>query len=296
MPEVITIGTRRSPLAMLQAEKVASLLRYQGKRTKITSIDSAGDIDLHKPIYELGITGVFTKNLDIALLNHDIDIAVHSLKDVPTSQPKGLCLAAVLERDFPEDVIVWGTHNKPKLPHAKVGTGSLRRMAFLRHAYKGIACQNIRGNVQTRLKKMKEDNMDGVVFSLAGIKRLGLSLEYEILESLIPAPGQGVIAISARQNELLDELSALNHKPTERCTRVERDFLKTLEGGCSSPVGAYAEEIERKIHFRAAICDVNGTEKMEISRNFPTLDFEKMGEIMANELIEQGAKKLFPLK
>ncbi len=294
MSAIIRIGTRRSPLAMLQAQNVEKLIRETGRQAEIIPIDSAGDIDLQKPIYELGITGVFTKNLDIALLNQGIDIAVHSLKDVPTQLPQGIVLNAVLPRDYPEDVIVWNKEGIRDLYLAKIGTGSLRRQAFMRNTYASIQCENIRGNVQTRLQRMKERKLDGVIFSLAGLKRLDLDLEYETLKNLIPAPGQGVIAICSREGEFQELLSELNDKITFRNTWVERQFLQTLEGGCTAPIGAYAFQKEDEIIFTAAVCDVEGEEKMEISENFPILEFENKGKELAEILMEQGAQRLFP--
>ncbi len=293
MSKPIRIGTRKSPLALLQAEKVALQLKEKGFHSVIVPVDSAGDIDLIKPIYEMGITGVFTKNLDIALLNNTIDVAVHSLKDIPTSLPQGIVLSAVLERDYHEDVVIWNSDSKRDFNQSVIGTGSLRRIAFLKNAFPKVQCENIRGNVQTRLQRMKERGLDGVIFSLAGIERLQLELEYEQVPHMISAAGQGVIGITSRKDNFLEITKSISHLSTYRCIRIERDFLKTLEGGCTAPIGAFAFEDENNnIHFVGGICALDGSEKIALSEKCSTLEFEKEGEQLAHTLIELGAKRL----
>ncbi len=292
---LIRIGTRKSPLALLQAYQVASKLQSEGYETEIIPIDSIGDIDLVQPIYNLGITGVFTKNLDIALLNNTIDIAVHSLKDIPTQVPEGLVLSSVLERDFPDDVMVWNESSNKDLNTAKIGTGSLRREAFLKYDYPDLQCENIRGNVQTRIKRMKERALDGVVFSLAGIARLGLDVEVEKLPGLIPAPGQGVVACVSRLGEYESVLATINHDDTFACITIEREFLATLEGGCTAPIGAFAYvDTEGIIHFVGGICERSGKEKMIIKKSCTIEEFQGKGKKWAEILIANGAKDLLP--
>ncbi|CAG0906590.1 unnamed protein product, partial [Cyprideis torosa] len=227
------------PLALWQAEKVAENLSTLGHQSQIVPIISEGDKNLKVPIYELGITGVFTKDLDIALLNEKIDLAVHSLKDIPTRLPENIFISAVLERDFPEDVLVRNPKAKNKnYNDMHIGTGSLRRQCFWKNAYPNATFGNIRGNVQTRLQKLESENFDGVIFSLAGIKRMEMNIDYEYLSFITPAPAQGVVACCSLQNnkEINSILAQINHSETAQATKVERDFLQTLEGGCSAPI------------------------------------------------------------
>ena len=231
---MIRIGTRNSPLAMWQAKEVEQKLQNLGYETVLVPVLSSGDKNLNQPLYSLGITGVFTKDLDIALLNNEIDIAVHSLKDVPTILPQNIEVSAVLERDFPQDVLVRKSSSKNKdLSELKIATSSLRRRAFWSEKFPNTQFSDIRGNVQTRLKKLEEGDFDATLFSLAGIKRMEMELEYEMLDFMISAPSQGVVAISSRVDdvETKEILQKINHKTTQICVEIERNFLRTLEIG-----------------------------------------------------------------
>ena len=237
----LKIGTRNSPLALWQAQEVESKLKTLGFETEIVPIISSGDKNLNQPLYALGITGVFTKDLDIALLNKEIDIAVHSLKDVPTQLPHNIQISAVLERDFPEDVLVRNDDSEPlDIEVLKIATSSLRRRAFWLKEFPETEFTDIRGNVQTRLKKLDNGIANATIFSLAGIKRMNLDITYEQIPFLLQAPSQGVVAIaSLSDNDKLNErLKTISHKETEICVTIEREFLKTLEGGCTAPIGA----------------------------------------------------------
>jgi len=249
---MIRIGTRNSPLAMWQAKEVEQKLQNLGYETVLVPVLSSGDKNLNQPLYSLGITGVFTKDLDIALLNNEIDIAVHSLKDVPTILPQNIEVSAVLERDFPQDVLVRKSSSKNKdLAELKIATSSLRRRAFWSEKFPNTHFSDIRGNVQTRLKKLEEGDFDATLFSLAGIKRMEMELEYEMLDFTISAPSQGVVAISSRVDDVETKaiLQKINHKTTQICVEIERSFLRTLEGGCTAPIGAIAVFKENKIKF-----------------------------------------------
>lgn len=291
----LKIGTRNSPLALWQAQEVESKLKTLGFETEIVPIISSGDKNLNQPLYALGITGVFTKDLDIALLNKEIDIAVHSLKDVPTQLPHNIQISAVLERDFPEDVLVRNDDSEPlDIEVLKIATSSLRRRAFWLKEFPETEFADIRGNVQTRLKKLDDGIADATIFSLAGIKRMNLDITYEQIPFLLQAPSQGVVAIaSLSDNEILNEsLKSISHKETEICVTIEREFLKTLEGGCTAPIGAKAEMLDGQIRFIGRLCSLDGKNCIETDEIFDWNDSENFGEKIALEVLKNGGKEL----
>lgn len=291
----LKIGTRNSPLALWQAQEVESKLKTLGFETEIVPIISSGDKNLNQPLYALGITGVFTKDLDIALLNKEIDIAVHSLKDVPTQLPHNIQISAVLERDFPEDVLVRNDDSEPlDIEVLKIATSSLRRRAFWLKEYPETEFADIRGNVQTRLKKLDDGIANATIFSLAGIKRMNLDITYEQIPFLLQAPSQGVVAIaSLSDNDKLNErLKTISHKETEICVTIEREFLKTLEGGCTAPIGAKAEMLDGQIRFIGRLCSLDGKNCIETDEIFDWNDSENFGEKIALKVLENGGKEL----
>lgn len=291
----LKIGTRNSPLALWQAQEVESKLKTLGFETEIVPIISSGDKNLDQPLYALGITGVFTKDLDIALLNKEIDIAVHSLKDVPTQLPHNIQISAVLERDFPEDVLVRNDDSEPlDIEVLKIATSSLRRRAFWLKEFPETEFTDIRGNVQTRLKKLDDGIADATIFSLAGIKRMNLDINYEQIPFLLQAPSQGVVAIaSLSDNDKLNEsLKTISHKETEICVTIEREFLKTLEGGCTAPIGAKAEMLDGQIRFIGRLCSLDGKNCIETDEIFDWNDSENFGEKIALEVLKNGGKEL----
>lgn len=291
----LKIGTRNSPLALWQAQEVESKLKTLGVETEIVPIISSGDKNLNQPLYALGITGVFTKDLDIALLNKEIDIAVHSLKDVPTQLPHNIQISAVLERDFPEDVLVRNDDSEPlDIEVLKIATSSLRRRAFWLKEFPETEFADIRGNVQTRLKKLDDGIANATIFSLAGIKRMNLDITYEQIPFLLQAPSQGVVAIaSLSDNDKLNErLKTISHKETEICVTIEREFLKTLEGGCTAPIGAKAEMLDGQIRFIGRLCSLDGKNCIETDEIFDWNDSENFGEKIALKVLENGGKEL----
>ena len=291
----LKIGTRNSPLALWQAYEVESKLKTLGFETEIVPIISSGDKNLNQPLYALGITGVFTKDLDIALLNKEIDIAVHSLKDVPTQLPHNIQISAVLERDFPEDVLVRNDDSEPlDIEVLKIATSSLRRRAFWLKEFPETEFTDIRGNVQTRLKKLDDGIANATIFSLAGIKRMNLDITYEQIPFLLQAPSQGVVAIaSLSDNDKLNErLKTISHKETEICVTIEREFLKTLEGGCTAPIGAKAEMLDGQIRFIGRLCSLDGKNCIETDEIFDWNDSENVGEKIALKVLENGGKEL----
>lgn len=291
----IRIGSRNSPLALWQAREVARYLQNKNYKTEIIPIVSTGDKNLNLPLYEMGITGIFTKDLDIALLENEIDIAVHSLKDIPTQLPKNLSIIAYLKRDFPKDVLVRKEASKDKPLHElKIATSSLRRRAFWLKDYPDTEFCDIRGNVNTRLKKLEEQDFDATIFSQAAIERMKLKVDYEELNNLIPAPGQGVIAVVARTDdaETINLVDFINDLETQQCVEIERNFLQTLEGGCTAPIGAFAEMLDGEIRFRGRICSVDGKNEIETDDVFLYHDSENFGAEIALEMLENGAKAI----
>lgn len=291
----IKIGTRNSPLALWQARSVARHLQNLNYTTEIVPVVSSGDKHLNQPLYSFGITGIFTRDLDIALLNKEIDIAVHSLKDVPTQLPAGIELIAFLKRDFPKDVLVRRTSAKNKeLKDLKIATSSLRRRAFWLKEFPGTQFTDIRGNVQTRLKKIEEGLADATMFSQAGLERLDLGVEFEELPIMLSAPSQGVVVIAGNsENEEINSiLKQINHKETQICVEIERDFLRTLEGGCTAPIGAFAEMCGNEIRFVGRLCSLDGENCIETDKVFEFDETKNFGEELAHQILENGGRAI----
>jgi len=292
----IKIGTRNSPLAMWQAREVARNLQNLNYTTDIVPVLATGDKNLTQPLYKLGITGIFTKDLDLALLNNEIDIAVHSLKDIPTELPENIEIIAVLERDYPQDVLVRKKDAQNlELHDLKIATSSLRRRAFWSKEFPDTQFSDIRGNVQTRLNKLEENDFDATMFSLAAIERMGLDVHYEHLPIMISAPAQGVVAICGRSDnaEMKEIFSDINHKPTQICVEIERNFLNTLEGGCTAPIGAFAEINERnEVRFIGRLCSLDGKNCIETDEIFEWNEHENFGKTLAQKVLENGGREL----
>ena len=268
MSKTIRIGTRDSELALWQAHTVQNKLNDLGYTTEIVAVKSQGDIILDKPLYELGITGIFTKTLDIAMINGQVDIAVHSMKDVPTALPQGIVQAAVLERANTLDILVHKGNLDFLTTTGTIATGSLRRQAQWWHKYPNHQVVDLRGNVNTRMQKLAESDWNGAVFAAAGLERINLKPDnYINLDWMIPAPAQGAMLVVAMANDEFtkDAVSQLNDIETEICTYIERQFLKTLEGGCTAPIGALAQYDEEKdtIEFKGVLFSVEGKQKIE---------------------------------
>ena len=297
MSKTIRIGTRDSELALWQAHTVQKQLHDLGYTTEIIAVKSQGDIILDKPLYELGITGIFTKTLDIAMINGQVDIAVHSMKDVPTALPIGIVQAAVLERANILDILVHKGTTDFLESEATIATGSLRRQAQWWNKYPNHTVVDLRGNVNTRMQKLQESNWDGAVFAAAGLERINLKPEsYINLDWMVPAPAQGAMVVVAMADDdyTLDALSQLNHIETEICTYIERQFLKTLEGGCTAPIGAYAQyhEKEDSIEFQGVLLSIDGKEKLEIHKTVDISEWKKLGFLAAQEILNGGGTEL----
>jgi len=295
LEKTIRIGTRDSELALWQAHTVQKKLTELGYKTEIIAVKSTGDIILDKPLYELGITGIFTKTLDIAMLKGEIDIAVHSMKDVPTSLPKGIVQAAVLERANVLDILVHKGNLDFLETNGTIASGSLRRKAQWLHKYPTHTVEDLRGNVNTRMQKLKDNNWNGAIFAAAGLERINLKPETFInLDWMIPAPAQGAMLVVTMEKDAFsrDVLNKLNHQETEICTFIERQFLKTLEGGCTAPIGALATIENDKINFEGVLFSLDGKEKHCIKKNCNFADYKSFGKDCANEILNQGGNSL----
>ena len=296
MPKTIRIGTRDSELALWQAKTVQRQLEYHGHSTELVPVKSDGDVVLDKPIYELGITGVFTKSLDVAMLNGDIDIAVHSLKDVPTRLPEGIVQAAVLKRGNVRDCLVFKKNEEfLSQREAKIATGSLRRRAQWLNRYPTHTMLDIRGNVNTRLETLENSDYNAAIFAAAGLGRIGIRPENSFnLDWMVPAPAQGAIMVAAlaADTETIGICALINDEETQICTGIERQFLNLLEGGCSAPIGALAYIKDEEIHFQGVLLSLDGTKKIEVTKTEPVAKRHDIAEFCANYIIERGGKRL----
>ncbi|SHG00731.1 hydroxymethylbilane synthase [Flavobacterium segetis] len=293
--KIIRIGTRDSELALWQAHTVEKKLNDLGYKTEITAVKSQGDIILDKPLYELGITGIFTKTLDIAMINGQVDIAVHSMKDVPTALPIGIVQAAVLERANTLDILVHKGNLDFLEGAGTIATGSLRRQAQWLNKYPTHKVVDLRGNVNTRMQKLQDSDWSGAVFAAAGLERINIKPSNFInLNWMVPAPAQGAMVIVAMANDpyCRDAVSELNDIETEVCTHIERQFLKTLEGGCTAPIGALAIFKEDEIVFQGVLFSIDGKEKLEVYKIVPLGDWKKLGFKAAQEILVNGGVHL----
>ena len=299
MQKLIRIGTRESQLAVWQATLVKELLAQHGFDADLVLIKSEGDIDLVTPLYEMGVEGIFTRSLDIALLNDKIDLAVHSMKDVPTQLPGGLVQAAVLKRASYKDLLVYkgGTDFLSNFnSSAVIATSSIRRKAQWLHRYPNHTIEILRGNVNTRLQKVTDSNWNGAIFAAAGLERINLRPKNSIeLDWMLPAPAQGAIMMVCREKDdfCLQACLNFNDAATAWCTKIERDFLRCLLGGCSTPIGALAEVKDDKLHFRGNIFSPDGKEKAEIELFCPVNECgDNFGTIAAQQILLKGAKSI----
>lgn len=296
MSKIIRIGTRDSELALWQATTVQQKIEDLGFDTILVPIKSTGDQVLDKPLYELGITGIFTKTLDVALLKGQIDIAVHSMKDVPTQLPQGIVQTAVLERAVTSDILVHkGVRFLQSENSATIATGSLRRKAQWLHKYPHHKVVDLRGNVNSRLLKLIENDWNGAIFAQAGLERIKLLPKDAIsLDWMIPAPAQGAMLIVALEEDAFSRevTQKLNHKDSEITTTVEREFLRTLEGGCTAPIGALATIKDQSVHFIGTVFSLDGKQKVDIEKTIPVKSAQGFGKICAQEVLNNGGDKL----
>lgn len=294
----VRIGTRKSKLALWQANFVKEFLeRKWDVEVELVKITTTGDKILDAPLAKIGGKGLFVKEIEQALIDRKIDLAVHSLKDVPMVIPEGLTLGAITEREFPFDVLISRDGKKlAELPEgARVGTSSLRRQVQIKRLRRDLKVEILRGNVDTRMRKLKESLYDAIVLAYAGVKRMGYEEEItEILDYFIPAVGQGSLAIEIREDDkrIRELIEPLNHRESYIRAVCERAFLRRLEGGCQVPIGAYAEVREGKLLIRGFISDLEGTKFIEGKEEGNLGEAESIGERLAEDLLERGGKKI----
>lgn len=298
----IKIGTRASKLALWQAHYVADLLKQSGMDSEIVLIDTKGDQVMEVSIAKIGSKGVFTQELEEQLLDGRIDIAVHSAKDMPSILPDGLALVAFTQREQAHDVLVsrkggisLSNTNAPLL----LGTSSTRRVATLKHFYPHVQTVDVRGNLQTRIRKMEEGLCDALVLAYAGVYRMGygeLVVADLALDEFTPAVGQGSVAIelATRLDQSLQQaiIVACNHPETEVCLRAERAYLRVLEGGCSIPVFALAQLSKGVLQINGGIVSLDGKERISLEVFGPMEQAEELGEQLAREVLDAGGKKI----
>lgn len=294
MKKIIRIGTRDSELALWQANTVKNKLESLGYKTELVKVKATGDLQLDKPLYELGITGIFTKTLDLAMLNGTVDIAVHSMKDVPTLLPHGIVQSAVLERASEGDILAIKDSIDYNIP-STIATGSLRRKAQWLNRFSHHKVVGLRGNVNSRMQKLEDSNWDGAIFAKAGLERINkLPKNYVDLDWMIPAPAQGAMVIVCLEKDEFcrEAASKLNDRISQISTYIERDFLRVLEGGCSAPIGAVAKISYDKIEFKGILLSLDGQIKLDIEKTESLTNYKTLGKFCALEILKKGGKEL----
>jgi hydroxymethylbilane synthase len=301
MPASIKIGTRASKLALWQANWVQSALneKFPDQEIELVTIKTKGDKILDVPLAKVGGKGLFVKEIEQALLGGRIDLAVHSMKDMPAEIPDGLCIGAVPQREDPADVLVArdGLAFSKLKRGALIGTSSLRRAAQLQHARPDISIVPLRGNLDTRLKKLQTENLDAVVLAAAGIKRLELThriTEYLQADIMLPAVGQGALCIEMRQDDPVigPMLAALDHPDSRAVVLGERAFLKRLGGSCQVPIAGHGEIVTATFALTGLVADVDGSRLIKAALSGPADDTEAIGVQLAEQLIARGADKI----
>ena len=301
--EVIRIGSRKSKLAVMQAELIRAQIghAYPGIRTELVTMKTTGDKILDQSLETIGGKGLFVKELDQALLDGTIDLAVHSLKDLPMEENEELPIAACSVREDPRDVLIFRSGTEVFPQNGILGTSSRRRAIQMTRLYPDCTRQRIRGTVQTRLRKLEEEGMDGTILAAAGLKRLGLDLpgRYFSVEEMIPAAGQGILAVQIRKGGKLQHLSGMlecgklicaHNKESEWAALAERQFVRALDGGCTSPVAAHAQILGKELKLPGLYFE-EGMETFRTDTIVGTVETaEKMGEELAVRMKNDGRK------
>jgi hydroxymethylbilane synthase len=296
----LRIGTRASQLALWQANWVKSELekRYPGMVVELTKIKTTGDKILDVPLAQVGGKGLFVKEIEEAMLRGEIDIAVHSMKDVPTEFPEGLGLYCITEREDPRDAVISKGVKFADLPKgARIGTSALRRQAQLLKKRPDLQMVIIRGNVETRIRKLDEENLDAVILAAAGLKRLGYTdkvSEYLDTDLSIPAIGQGALGIECRldDEEIKAAIAFFNHPPTSHAVRAERALLWRCEGGCQVPIAAHGIVNNDQLQLTGFVASVDGSKSVRGSISGPASECEKLGISLAEKLLKDGAHEI----
>ena len=299
MNKKVVVGSRGSKLALIQAESVASKLKEVNPDIEVTinMIVTKGDRDRHVQLDHMEGVGVFVKELEEALLDGRIDLAVHSLKDMPTQIPQGLCLTAVTRRLDPRDALVSRSKRLAELPSgSRIGTGSLRRAVQLAQYRSDLEVCSIRGNVDTRLRKVLSGEVDGVVLAAAAMIRLGWESkinEYLSLEHFLPAVGQGTLAVETRlgDEEITELISSINHLPTWQSVTAERAFLSALGGGCRAPIAALGTVDGTTLKLEGMVADVSGKKILHATEEGSTIAPEQVGVRLAQRMLSMGASE-----
>jgi hydroxymethylbilane synthase len=300
----IKIGTRGSKLAMTQANYVAGCLKQIAPEisTEICVIKTAGDIMQDVSLLKIGGKGVFVKEIEDALLSGTIDLAVHSMKDVPTENPEGLNIAAILPREDARDILVSRDNKKIEfMPKgAKIGTGSMRRASQILAIMPDITIVPLRGNLDTRLKKIETENLAGVILAAAGMKRMGFAekiTQYLPIETMLPAVGQGALGLEIRNNDeaLKKIMIKLNHEPTQREVTAERSYLRALGGGCQLPIAAFGKINNGQLFLEGLVAALQGANIIRDKVKGDPAEAEELGKKLAEIILERGGKKLLDL-
>jgi hydroxymethylbilane synthase len=289
---MLVIASRGSQLALWQARWVSAQLTAAGHPCRIEIVKTTGDKITDVPLAKVGTKGLFTKEIEEALLDGRADLAVHSLKDLPTELPEGLVLAAVPEREDPRDAVV-GRKLAELPPGAKVGTSSLRRAAQLRQLRPDLQVESVRGNLDTRLRKLDEGQYDAILLAAAGLKRLGWGDRIaEILtpEQMCPAVGQGALAIETRAG--FEKVALLDHADTHTAVLAERAVLAALGGGCQVPIGAYATVSEGRVRVLAIVAAPDGTQVIRAEAEGDAAQAAEIGAHLAADLLQHGAREI----
>ncbi len=300
--KVLTVVTRRGELALTQTRTVIAALqeKHPGLEVRVKEVISAGDRDRRTALWDLKDTGFFTSQLEDALLSGAADFAVHSFKDLPTQERKGLAVTAIYNRQWPEDCLLAKRRvgSLDELPQAaRVGTSSLRRAAQLRHLRPDLDLVPLRGNVQTRIRKLQTTDLDAIILARAGLERLGLAAMISIVfdpKQFVPAPAQGALAIQTRSDdqETVGIIQSLDDPSGRALVLAERQVLVTLKCGCHAPVGAYAERKGETMEIHAFIADVQGRNIIRKQAQGPVPDAVSLGERVAQELLDDGGREI----
>ncbi len=297
----IRIGTRSSALALTQANWVKEQIeaRLPGCRVTLVKITTKGDKILDVPLANVGGKGLFVKEIEEALLREDADLAVHSMKDVPTDLPDELHIGITTKREDPRDVLISqsGKRLAELPPGARIGTSSLRRKAQLLACRSDLEIVSIRGNLDTRIRKLQSESLDAVIVAAAGLCRMGMEnrvTEYLSSDVMLPAIGQGALGIELRRRDqaLLEAVFFLDHSETALTVRAERAYLKRLEGGCQVPIGAFAEMKAEELVLHGIVADPEGGTLLRKSRSGPVSDPEGLGSALAEEILDMGARRI----
>jgi hydroxymethylbilane synthase len=300
-PKKLVIASRESALAMWQAKHIQARLQslYPACDVQILGMTTTGDQILDKPLASIGGKGLFIKELENALLDGSADFAVHSMKDVPMNMPEGFALVATVERENPHDAFVSNDYDSlADLPAGSiVGTSSLRRQSQIQARFPHLKIESLRGNVQTRLRKLDEGQYAAIILAAAGLIRLELNSRIRNIisaEDSIPAVGQGALGIEIKSDrtDLIDVLAPLNHTETEQCVEAERGFSRTLAGSCTVPLGAYATKQDNAITITGFVASIDGKQMLRETMSGDANDAETIGKALAEKLISLGADKI----